>query len=215
MIARTIGGLGLLLSALGAHAAEKSPALATPMINPGIYRDGEVQRLKGRFGDWTVTCDEIKSLKQRYCSLRSVALRNDNRGAAVVDLSTGDNGKPAALVHLPLGVSVAYGLDVEVGEASASRPKPTGRNGAGASPGALRKLGIVSCSDRECLAVWSLNADDVRALTDGTAIRLTACSPDPDRKIAAADAFDGTCEFKSAGTLSASGFKEAIHAATL
>lgn len=193
-----------VLLALGATAhADESAGLTSPMMNRAIFRDGQVQRLTGQFGAWTVVCDEIASLKQRYCSLRSSTLRTSDGRGTVVDVSTGDDGKPAALLHLPVAVSVAFGVSVDAGTVAVKGSR---------TAKAQRKLTIVTCNDKECLAVWNLRAPDIQALNTGSGVTFTVCTTRPGNLEFATDLRQKSCAAKMAGLLPSTGFKEAIQA---
>ena len=195
----------LLVLGTAAHADEIDSGLASPMMNRAIFRDGQVQRLTGQFGAWTVVCDEVTSLKQRYCSLRASTLRTSDGRSAVVDVSTGDDGKPAALLHLPVAVAVAFGVSVDAapGEVRSARTAK-----------AQQKLTIATCNGRECLAVWNLRALDIQALNTGSGVTLTFCTPRAGKLEFATDLRQKSCAAKMAGLLPSAGFKEAIQAST-
>ena len=194
-----------LALATTASADEIDAGLTSPMMNRAIFRDGQVQRFTGQYGAWTVVCDEVASLKQRYCSLRSSTLQTSDGRAAVVDISTGDDGKPAALLHLPVAVSVAFGVSVDAEIAAVKGRSKTQ---------AQQKLIIATCNGRECLAVWNLRAVDIQALNAGGGVTITVCTTNPGKLEFATDLRQKSCANKMAGLLPSKGFHEAVQAST-
>ena len=132
--------------------------LASAPIDTAMFRDGEVRRTADPYAAWTLVCDAIPRLGQRFCSLSAapVAL-----GAASVALtvSTGDDGRPAALLRLPLGLSLPFGVHI----------KPLG-SGRGEPE---RRVPVALCSAASCEAVWSLGPGDIAALRTGSGLRIS------------------------------------------
>ena len=162
-IALGVLALGLGASAMvpGRCAAFEAPdsGLTSPMVDASLFRDGEVRRLSGAFGGWRVVCDEIPKLKQRYCSLKTAIVAEGTRIVGVIDVSTGDNGQPAALVRLPLGLLVQPGLDIRFAASDAAQ-KPGGRPQAPL----VRHLSILTCDRQACFALWTLTAAEIAGL---------------------------------------------------
>ena len=143
------------------HAAEG--ALASPAVDRSLYREGEVQRTSRDFGAWTVVCDEVVRLKQRFCSLKT-SLRDASRKAvAELFISTGDNGRPAAMLRVAHGAHIGSGVQLTL-----NRPAPTRGKPAAAL---TRKLDFATCDQAACLVVWSLRGDDISALNVGAVVR--------------------------------------------
>jgi invasion protein IalB len=144
-----------------ALAQQGALQLSSAPFDRSLFRDGEVRRLGGQFGRWTVVCDEITRMKQRYCSLRVLVADAAGHEVAVLDVSTGDDGRPAALLHLPLGVVLPDGVEVAgQGDAEGKKPAPS------------RRLSIAACDMRECQAVWSFATAEFQALTKGRGLTL-------------------------------------------
>lgn len=196
--------LSALVLAGAAQGSAFGSSLSSPMVDRAIYRPGAITRFTGRFGSWTVVCDEIKDLKQRFCSLKSATSPNPHGQVIRLDVSTGDDGRPAALIHLPIAVSLPFGVRVapaKPAKGSASRLEPKGRS-----------LAIVNCTGRECLAIWDLAAADLRSLSSGQGLSLTICSMRPGRVEFAPDLGRRVCEVKLASLLSGAGFQDAVQA---
>ncbi|HXW19732.1 MAG TPA: invasion associated locus B family protein [Roseiarcus sp.] len=140
--------------------------LATPAVDRAIYRDGQVRRTGATVGSWSVVCDEVVRLRQRFCSLE--ALGRDAAGAARVGLtiSTADDGKPAALLRLPFGVLLDDGVEVSI---SPGAPAPKGRAQPVDPP---MRLQVVTCDAKACLTAWGLTASQLAALNGAGAIKF-------------------------------------------
>ncbi len=159
--------VALALAALPASAAfaQQQNALASAPIDVAMFREGEVQRTQRPFGAWLLSCDEVPKLHQRYCSL-STAVR-DARGQTMATLyvSTGDDGRPAALLQAPLGIALGQGASFAIlpGNLAAS---------AKAKPIAPRHVDFVRCDAKACAAVWTLVPAEIAGLNGGGALSL-------------------------------------------
>ena len=150
--------LTLVLAVLAGSAgtlAQAAELLASAPIDTAMFRDGEVQRSATPYGRWTLVCDAIPRLGRRFCSLRAASTA---LGAGRLDLtvSTGDDGRPAALLHLPLGLSLPFGVHVK----------------AAGQGGSERRIPIALCSATACEAAWSLGAGDIAALHTGPGLKI-------------------------------------------
>lgn len=136
----------------------RAASLASAPIDAALFRDGEVHRSQAAYDRWTLVCDAIPRLGHRFCSLKAAPA---TLGTATLDLtvSTGDDGRPAALVRLPFGLSLPFGVRVKA-------------LGPGAAE-AERRIGVALCSAASCEAVWTLSAGDLAALKSGAGLRLT------------------------------------------
>jgi invasion protein IalB len=143
--------------------------LATPAVDRTIYRDGEVRRLSATSGSWSVICDEVVRLRQRFCSL--AALGRDATGEARVGLtiSTADDGKPAALLRLPFGVVLRDGIEVIV---SPGAPTPSAPKVRAPPAEPSIRLQVVTCDKTACLTAWSLTPFQLAALNGAGAIKF-------------------------------------------
>lgn len=154
--------LALMLTT-GAWAADGE--LTSPAIDPTMFRDGELRRSVKDFGGWSAVCDEVPRLRQRFCSLKTMLRDTERRMIAELIVSTGDNGRPAALLRVRIGAHIGAGarLRIETGA------QPSGKK---APPRPDRRLDFVSCDARACSAVWSLAADEIKALNAGASVRI-------------------------------------------
>lgn len=155
----------VLLAAVGpaGQTATAADVLASAPIDPTMFRDGEVRRSADPYGAWTLVCDAIPRLGHRFCSLSGaptpVGAAPDGAATLALTVSTGDDGRPAALLHLPLGLSLPFGV----------RIKPLAPSGGESE----RRVAIALCSATGCEAVWSLSPGDLAALRAGPGLRIT------------------------------------------
>lgn len=183
-----IPALTCVCGALTAIAGGRQAALTSPAIDPELFREGEVKRGQAAFGAWTAVCDEVPRLHQRFCSLLASFRGPQDQSVADMIVSTGDNGKPAALIRVAPDAFIGAGVRISVvlaqPPAGKKPPQPV-----------ERKLGFVGCDDRGCLAIWSISGADINALNAGAMLRLrlerlrafgpfTAAIAAPDRRFA-------------------------------
>ena len=172
----------LMLAPLPSRAepaqAGSSP-FATEAIDRSVFKEGEVRRFEGRFKSWRVVCDEVVRLKQRFCSLSTVGADAAGRPVAALIVSTSDEGRPAALIHLPHGVALSQGLEVAAGLPARSaehQEKVPGKEKQAAKPkekpGAALKLTFPSCDAQGCMTLWNLTPAQIGALQAGAPLRI-------------------------------------------
>ncbi len=152
--------LMLVLGLMAPVAASADESLTSAPIDYSVYRVGEVSRVERRFEAWQLTCDEIKRLGRKFCSLRGVARADDGTIIAALTVSTDDSGRPAALFRLPFGTVLSSGMNVRRREASAKRR---------AAVSALRPT---LCDDSGCEVLWPIVAEDIRTLTSNEPVRI-------------------------------------------
>jgi invasion protein IalB len=158
-------------------SADPSAFLASPAVDRNLYRDGEVLRTEGHYGPagakgWSLVCDEIPRLKQRYCNIITSAGGIGGvagSGAVSLILSSSDDGHPAALMYLPLGIKLADGVTISVVMPDGA---PHRGNKASALAGAKMKLAIVTCDRRVCSTLWNLTREQLAALNSGGKIKI-------------------------------------------
>ena len=166
-------------------AAPGSVPFTSPAIDHTIYRDGEVRRSAETFAAWQLVCDEIARLRQRFCSLRTIARDASGAPVAALTVSTGEDGRPAALLRVPDHIAAGTTVDVLLRAPETAHPAtahtPSKRqSGSGRSetdrPSRLRPA---ACSDGACTLVWSLTAPQITALNSnaGLWLRYTAVLP--------------------------------------
>lgn len=138
--------------------ARAGDVLASAPIDASMFRDGEVRRTADSYAAWTLVCDVIPRLGHRFCSLSAAPSRLGSASVALT-VSTGDDGRPAALLRLPLGLSLPFGV----------RIKPLGPGGGEPE----RQVSVALCSATSCEAVWSLSQGDIAALRSGSGLRIS------------------------------------------
>lgn len=148
------------LTAAVPAAAQPAGAVASAPVDPRIFREGQIRRLSGTFGAWTAVCDEIAGLNRRYCSLYA-DLRGPGGGARMT-VSTGDDGRPAALLRAPHGLILSRPIHL--------RYARQGAVGAGARFD--RPLRPFACDRQGCVIVWTLGAVELERLRRGDALSL-------------------------------------------
>ncbi len=173
MISRRLAAIGrivLFLSCvfspmLQAHAQQ---SLSSPAIDTSLFREGEVKRVQGQYGHWGVVCDVIPKLNHRFCSLTTQALAKDGRKMADVIFSTGDDGRPATLIHVPYGVFATPGITIELEVPHPTAPARKGQKAAPAtSVKATANLPIWRCGAGSCDTVWNLPPEVINKLRSG------------------------------------------------
>ncbi len=164
---------------LRAQPAQAGPsAFATEAIDRGVFKEGEVRRLEGRFRSWRIVCDEVVRLKQRFCSLSTIGADAAGRPVAGLIVSTSDEGRPAALIHLPHGVALSQGVEVVAGPPAGSAALREKAPGGGKSAGKPRrseaalKLAFPSCDAQGCMTLWNLTPAQIGALQAGGTLRI-------------------------------------------
>ena len=154
-------GAGVL--ALFFAGPARADELTSAPIDRSIFREGAVERSQRQFGAWTLVCDEVKSLSKRFCSLATEPQDAGGQSAASLVVSTGDDGKPAALLRTPVGVNIAAGVEIAV-DAPAAKGKPAAR--------LAKRIDYLSCESASCVVIWSVSPQELAALNDGGAIRM-------------------------------------------
>ncbi len=149
-----------------AACAEETP-LSSAAVDYSLYRDGEVTRASSVYGSWTVVCDEIRRLHQRFCSLKTALRDAEDRSIAEITVSTGDNGQPAALIRTALGAYIGKGLQlwVETPPQAATKAKP-------AQHLPEHRLDLISCDAKGCAAIWAILPGEISALNQGASLHL-------------------------------------------
>jgi invasion protein IalB len=161
-------------------SAQAVPPLTSAAVDPTIYRDGEVQRFSTTYGEWTIVCDEVTRLRQRFCSLRTAIVDSEGRSRAQLTVSTGQDGRPAALVRMLATLVRGGSLEISVSSAAPVVPTPLKTSGAGKSkpapPAPSTQLRPVTCDADICAMIWTLKPEQIAALNDGSGLVLLATS---------------------------------------
>ena len=88
-------------------------------------------------------------------------------------VSTSDEGRPAALIHLPHGVALSQGVEVVAGPPAGSAALREKAPGGGKSAGKPRqnaaalKLAFPSCDAQGCMTLWNLTPGANRRASGG------------------------------------------------
>ena len=156
-LALAAGFVSLAAPAAWAQNAE----LATPAIDRDLFRPGEVTRSTRDYAKWNIVCDEVRKLKQKFCSLRTIGI--DATGLPLVSMvvSTADNGRPAALVSLPFGITLAQRIVLS----------SAGIKGK-ISPVKL-EFTASACTPEGCNFVWPLRNIDIQNLRNGADFQVS------------------------------------------
>lgn len=196
--------------------AQPPPPLSSAAVDPTVYRDGEVKRFSSAHGNWIVVCDEISRLKQRFCSLRTAIVDAAGTRVAVMTVSTGQDGRPAALVDMAATHVRGGALEIAVPkltqavaqttpkEKTATQSKSKTVAPAAASTTRLRP---VSCDAGKCSLIWTLKPEQLQALNDGTGLELTV-TPGADLSSLAPQHSNQRAAIRLG--VSAEGFKDAV-----
>ena len=138
--------------------------LASPPIDISMFREGEVVRTKRQFSGWSLVCDDIARLHQRYCSLSNEARDADGLVQVALIVSTGDDGRPAALLRISPGVAISSGVLL-----SFALPSLKKQNSV---ESVNRRIDFVRCDVDACSAVWALTPKEIVGLNSGAVLRF-------------------------------------------
>ena len=136
--------------------AEMNASVTSPAFDAKIYKADAVKNTTKTFANWSLICADVRDLSRRFCNLSSIAKSpGDNFFVAIV-VSTTDEGKPAALVRVPLSISLREGVDVS----SVSSGKKAKPSFAGA-----RHVDFATCENQICTSVVLLKPTDLATLS--------------------------------------------------
>lgn len=141
-----------------ASAGRAAELIGAP-LDPSMFRDGELVRSAQPFGAWTLTCETAVKLQKKYCSLSIEGNDADGKTAVGLIVSTGDDGRPAALLRTASGVAISGGVTVAMRPPEGTKRKP--------HDSFSRRVDFVSCDKATCSAVWSLAPDEIAGLNAG------------------------------------------------
>ncbi len=163
-------------NSLTASSQTEPEPLTSVAIDPGLFKDGAIQRFSGTHGQWSYVCDEVAKMKKRFCSLRSLLKDGNGAVVAALTISTGEDGRPAALLKMAAETFDETGLEVAVSEtADAASTKPAGKTKP-KSPPAIR-VHPAACNGGVCQMVWTLVPAHIEALSAGAGLRLRYTQP--------------------------------------
>ena len=172
-----------------APAAPATAPLTSPAIDHSIYRDGEVRRSTQTFGAWQLVCDEVTRLRHRFCSLRTVIHAAAGGPIAALTVSTGEDGRPAALLRVPddraAGATVNILLQppqadiADVAKSSMAAAAKPARNKLDGQREPITQLRPAACENGACTFIWSLTASQIKALNAGLGLWISYAAAPP------------------------------------
>ncbi len=127
-------------------------------VDKDMYKEGEVHRLNQKFQEWDVVCDEIVRQKRRFCSLSTFGKEASGRQLVHLTVSTSDDGKPAAMLRLPFGISIEKKIEIEI-KLQAKKPD-------------ILKLVVPYCDVQGCLTVFALKPAFIEALNNKASFEI-------------------------------------------
>lgn len=143
-----------------AGTADRESLYVGPAINRDVFKEGAVRRIEASFQNWRVVCDEVTAERRRFCSLFGAG-QTEGKMVGDIVVTTTREGQPAAMLHLPYGVSLRSGLTVAAasgGAIAGSRREKTSR---------VTKLAFVTCDAQGCMTLWPLTTVQLNALITG------------------------------------------------
>ena len=155
-----------------AAPAQPHDAFQTPAVAQDLFREGEVRHLQGTFKDWRASCDEVTRLKQRFCSLYGKGRAADGSILLGVVITTNDEGKPAAMLEIPLGIRLSSDIEVSV-----SGLEPSRKAKGGPAFEAPTRLRVVRCSPDRCMTLWRLTQTQIAALNGTGVLQIVFKAP--------------------------------------
>ena len=164
-------------------------ALTSIAIDPALFREGAIKRFSGTYEAWNYVCDEVAKMKKRFCSLRTTVKDGEGKVLAAVTISTGEDGRPAALLRMAATSFDERGIEVWSKDQTASaglkpiaaetkdKTKPSVKTSTKV-PVAM-KLYPAACEGDVCQMVWTLSPDQIGALSSGAGLGLRYTTPTP------------------------------------
>lgn len=78
---------------------------------------------RGEFNDWVLVCDQSEELNEERCFIvQELRVKETNQRVVRIEVGyVAKTGKPAALITLPLGISLQHGMLLQVDEGEESR----------------------------------------------------------------------------------------------
>lgn len=99
-----IAGAALALMIVYPDFCQAQDTIASPAIDPTIFKDGAVKAKEFQFDAWYARCQEIIKIKKRVCNLLSSLRDSSNIEAGSVIIATTDTGIPALMIASPIAV---------------------------------------------------------------------------------------------------------------
>ena len=139
-------------------SAQMSTGVTSPAFDSKVYNPDAVAQSRKDFGHWTLVCADIQGLNRRFCNVTSLASAPDGKFFVAIVVSTTDDGKPAAILRMPLLVSLREGVEVATSAASAAKTKTK------LAKAANRRVDFVNCEQQLCTSILPLAPTDLAAL---------------------------------------------------
>ena len=145
---------------------ELSASVTSPAFDAKVYNAEAIKQSSKKFAHWSLICADVQDLSRRFCNLASLAKAPDGNFFVAIVVSTTDDGKPAAVLRMPLSVSLREGVDVE----SSAVPDNKSKNKTKKS--APRHLEFANCEKQICSSILPLLPADLAALSGRGGLRL-------------------------------------------
>ena len=146
--------------------AQLSTGNTSPAFDTKLYNPDAVAQSHKKFGHWNLVCAELTGLKRRFCNLTSLAAAADGKFYVAIVVSTTDDGKPAALLRMPLMVSLREGVDI----VTTSLPGAKGK--AKTAKAKKRHVDFASCEQQVCTTILPLQLADLATLSGRGSMNL-------------------------------------------
>ncbi len=156
----------LLMSFVNSAKAQLSTGSTSPAFDTKLYNPDAVAQSRKEFGHWTLVCAELAGLNRRFCNLTSLAAAADGRFFVSIVVSTTDDGKPAAVLRMPLLASLREGIEVVT---KAVRPEKAKDKFAKT---VKRHIDFVSCEQQICTSILPLQIADLAVLSGRGSMNL-------------------------------------------
>lgn len=165
--------LALLLGCSGfAPTLAQTQPFVAPAINPGVFREDAVSRVRGQNGTWFYVCDIIVAMNRRFCSLSVAGISAADRQETKLTVSTTESGQPGAILYLPHGIDMSKPVFFEIaGKQTKSQSKSQTKENT-KKQGAGKKLRLLVCGNNGCQTVFPLTGVDVANLRNGGLIQV-------------------------------------------
>jgi len=107
---------------------------------------------RGEFNDWVLVCDQSEDLNEERCFiLQELRVKETNQRVVRIEVGfVAKTGQPAALITLPLGISLQHGMLLQIDEGEKSR------------------YAFTRCVPGGCIAAVSLTDGQIGALKAGS-----------------------------------------------
>ena len=154
----------LLLAQPQTALAQMTSSVTSPAFDAKVYNENAIKQSRKTFANWSLICADVQDLNRRFCNLASLAKAADGNFFVAIVVSTTDDGKPAAVLRMPLSVSLREGVEVASSAAATKKPKP--------DKSVARHIDFASCEQQICTSILPLKPADLAALSGRGGLRL-------------------------------------------